>query len=215
MENAGVIQQRGKCTARDVYHTLLPLLASLIVRPSVLFPVLIWTAPSLTTLPVIIPRMMCQWSWHIIIFRFPFLPRRIKCSSVNGDIYTRGCIAVVCMHAQLWQGHSWKVHKKCTHETLRDNLRLHFLDSKSHLLHLLMEFSIKLSKNVVLLYRYIFRVIDSENESEVSTNQKRSAHDSVTIEHKTFCCSRKITCNFVSKGSAHSHARWNELYSYR
>lgn len=36
-------QQRGKYAARDVYHTLLPLLSSLIVRPSVLFPVLIWT----------------------------------------------------------------------------------------------------------------------------------------------------------------------------
>lgn len=39
----GVAQQRGKSAARDVYHTLLPLLSSLIVRPSVLFPVLIWT----------------------------------------------------------------------------------------------------------------------------------------------------------------------------
>lgn len=27
------------------------------------------------------PRMTRQWSWHIIIFRFPFLSRRIKCSS--------------------------------------------------------------------------------------------------------------------------------------
>lgn len=41
--------------------------------------------------PVIIPRMTRQWSWHIIIFRFPFLSRRIKCSGlVSPDIYIPG-----------------------------------------------------------------------------------------------------------------------------
>lgn len=37
-------QQRGKCAARDVYHILLPLQAGPIVRASVLFPVIIWSA---------------------------------------------------------------------------------------------------------------------------------------------------------------------------
>lgn len=37
-------QQRGECTVHDVYHILLPLPVDPIVRPSVLFPVIIWSA---------------------------------------------------------------------------------------------------------------------------------------------------------------------------
>lgn len=82
IEQPEVAQQRGKCAARDVYHTLLPLLASLIVRPSVLFPVLIRTAPSLAAIPrpVIIPERCANEAGTLSFSVSLSNPRRIKCS---------------------------------------------------------------------------------------------------------------------------------------